>query len=335
MTKTTRNLALLAIVALIAAGCTTLLNTQADFWADQAEQIARDCPAAGEFARQARQAADDAAGATAGVAQANLETEAMREQLQRELEQAESALLHIQIEGNAIDKAIIIKDNNQESDDIARVNWRADWYQRRANCLSAGGRSAECEATSEFGGEARVHHCETASDCEQQSQMFRMSGRMAQDNDRPALEEMLIENRTKIFEAEARVAAARINLENYSKSSSNLEQTRRTQNQQGATEYATTAENAYQEAQRIAAEQCGEGAALQDAPPNPSLPSGEYPQDILNSQPMGLPGGPAPLVCPVACAAITTAWCTFNCLSSPGDPPQCGQCAFCTSQGCP
>jgi hypothetical protein len=92
----------------------------------------------------------------------------------------------------------------------------------------------------------------------------------------------------------------------------------RTQNQQQATDYATTAENAYHEAQRIAAEQCGDGAALQDAPPQPNVPSGAYPQDILNSQSMGLPalpGGPAPLACcsTNAACAICTGGCPAFC----------------------
>ncbi len=317
MTKTTRNLSLLAAFSIIVAGCTTLLNTQANSWADQAEQIARSCPAASQYARQARQAANSMTEAAAAAAQENLEAEATREQLQRELEQAESAARNIRLEEIATRKAIRLLDGTQRStqDDIANMNWRGEWYQRRANCMSAGGSSANCEPQSDFGGDTWSAGCSTATHCEGDSQEFRMTGRMLQDYDRPALEAMAArdETGTRGQEASIRVDDARLALERFNRSTSI-----RTQNQQQATDYATTAENAYHEAQRIAAEQCGDGAALQDAPPQPNVPSGAYPQDILNSQSMGLPalpGGPAPLACcsTNAACAICTGGCPAFC----------------------
>jgi len=330
MTKNNRNLALLAVISIIVAGCTTLLNTQADFWADQAEKIARDCPAAGEYARQARQAADDAAGATASVAQANLETEAAREQLQRELEQAQSALDNISSEIRAIEVALLVVDNSP-SERQRNIDFRqrdAEWLQRRANCLAAGGASDSCELELVVDDTPYRATCRTPAQCEREAEESRMIARMAQDNDRPTLEAMLADARDRKEAAQRRLADARSALDDFNKSTSP-----RTQDQQAATEYAATAENAFHEAQRIAAEQCGEGAALQDAPPKPSLPSGDYPQDILNSQGMGLPSGPAPLACPASCAGITQAWCSSNCSVFIG--PQCSLCPFCAAQGCP
>ena len=330
MIKITRNLALFTVFSIIVAGCTTLLNTQADFWADQAEQIARNCPAAGEYARQARQAADDAAGATASVAQANLETEAAREQLQRELEQAESALDNISLEKSAIGLALRIVDGSP-SERQYNINVRqrmAEWLQRRANCLATGGSSDSCELETYFESNNYRASCNTATACEREAEYSRMAARMVQDNDRSALEAMLADARDREVEARKRKDDAQLALDDFNKSTSP-----RTQDQNAATEYAAAAENAYHEAQRIAAEQCGEGAALQDAPPKPSLPSGDYPQDILNSQGMGLPGGPAPLACPASCAGITQAWCSINCSVFIG--PQCSLCPICAAQGGP
>lgn len=85
------------------------------------------------------------------------------------------------------------------------------------------------------------------------------------------------------------------------------------------------------EAQKVAYEKCE--MATSEAINPPAIPDGVYNQDILNSQSIGLPGGPAPLVCPASCAGITQAWCSSNCSVFIG--PLCSQCPVCAAQGCP
>ena len=91
------------------------------------------------------------------------------------------------------------------------------------------------------------------------------------------------------------------------------------------------------EAQEVAFEKCA--LATSEAINPPATPDGVYNQDIFNSQSiglpgrsMGLPGGPAPLACPVSCAGITQSFCSTLCSAPVG---ACAQCAFCASQGCP
>lgn len=322
MTKTTRNLALLAALSIIVAGCTTLLNTQADFWADQAEQIARNCPAASTQARAARAAADAAAAESTAPADAASARAAARDELVRNLARANTAWDNV--------TAITTAANSQRLADClalptssptiggVNVNPRENMINQleqeqaecgqRAACLERGHTSAECGVNACFGLGAetcrlreRIGGLE-ANFCRRGQPPDADSIRSYQDGVRQAKEDL----------TNAKNALADFDEETSRLSSAAAAAGRGTII--GAS-YPEQAQAAYQEAQRIAAEQCGEGAALQEAPPNPSLPSGEYPQDILNSQPMGLPGGPAPLACcstnPIC--AICTGGCPAFC----------------------
>lgn len=293
MTKTTRNLALLAAFSIFVAGCTTLLNTQADFWADQAEQIARNCPAASTQARAARAAADAAAAESTAPADAASARAAARDELVRNLAQAQDA-----------------------SDNASSIAFAAQ-SQYLADCLALPTSVPGVEGVGFNPRQNRINQLEQAQAlCERDgtcpATVYEHIANFCRRGQQPDTETIRSYNDAARQADEAKVAAA-INLREFDEETSRLSPTR-----EGTTVTGTSpterAQTAYQEAQRIAAEQCGEGAALQESPPNPSLPSGEYPQDILNSQSMGLPalpGGPAPLAC---CSTNPTcAICTGGC----------------------
>jgi len=95
----------------------------------------------------------------------------------------------------------------------------------------------------------------------------------------------------------------------------------------------TNAIAAYEEAQKIAAEQCGEGAALKDVPAEPKTAAGGFPQDVFNSQSMGVGASPVGPTCPGSCSAIQSQCNVMtHCTGSPGDDAQCLQCSSCAAQ---
>jgi hypothetical protein len=393
MTKTTRNLALLAAFAIFVAGCTTLLNTQADSWADQAEQIARNCPAAAEKAAEARQAANKAAdlgNRLANIQRTSAELESARDRLKSawgagdgdvsaqdrirsqfvgaKLEAAQnrayaemlrnqcatrSATESCTDEANSWDARALEKEQRANEllfgdpdDDRRSVQHYADqsaacarnaerWRQHQGNGSPAG---LEYCGTTDYDSNGHVipgsyRQCQSASDCSEAAENEARWGR-EHEAEYAAQRAETNSRREQAIQAANDIVALRMSLNRQRGELYDLIATEGKRRPDEAAdvlgqpgnyalmeagivqglveELSNKSHEALLESQRIAAEQCGEGAALQEAPPNPSLPSGEYPQDILNSQPMGLPGGPAPLAC---------------CSTNP-------MCAICTG-GCP
>lgn len=315
MTKTTRNLALLGAFSIFVAGCMTLENTQADFWADQAEQIARNCPAASTQAQAARAWAGGTAAESTAPADAASARAAARDELVRNLAQAEVAhknayIVNAAANSDALKECLALPTtsavgNINRQHDIEKLEQWETQCGQRADCLERGRPNSQCDpyACSGLGANGsrefeRIHGL--------QAELCRRG--------QPIDPATLRSYSDALIRAGQQLRAAQSALSDFDAETSRQTPANES-NAVSGTSNAHRAQTAYQEAQRIAAEQCGEGAALQEAPPNPSLPSGEYPQDILNSQPMGLPallGGPAPLAC---------------CSTNP-------MCAICTG-GCP
>lgn len=323
MTKTTRNLALLAAFSIIVTGCMTLENTQADFWADQAEQIARNCPAASTQAQAARAAAGGTAAPSTAPADAASARAAARDELVRNLAQAEAAhknayIVNAAANSDALKECLALPttsttsavgDVNLRQHEINKLEqWKTTCGQR-ADCLERGRPNSQCDP----------YAC-SGLNADGSREFERIHGLQAElcRRGQPIDPATLNSYSDALTQAGQQLRAAQSALINFDAETSRQTPANES-NAVSGTSNAHRAQTAYQEAQRIAAEQCGEGAALQEAPPNPSLPSGEYPQDILNSQPMGLPalpGGPAPLACcstdPMC--AICTGGCPTFCL---------------------
>lgn len=336
------------VMTLAMSGCTTLLNEQAAAAAKDAENIARGCPAAAEKAAECREAAE----AMETLQNNYLEFQSVGEDIagvRRELADLRSQL-------DALD-AQLANENYRTDADTARMQQEASDYDADAATLAAyerresvdlGDAHAKCAHTDDFfgcwdliGSPDTITVCSYPADCRHKAAQTRLAlqntphiNELNTQRDQIESEIRRAQTRLQILHDEyKRLNTEIIGYENENNSEREMANQAPAIVQQRMTELNETAQQARAEAQRIAAEQCGEGAALQDAPPKPSLPSGDYPQDILNSQGMGLPGGPAPLACPISCAGITQAWCSSNCSVFIG--PQCGLCPFCAAQGCP
>ena len=326
-----RNLLILfavIVMTLAMSGCTTLLNEQAAAAAKDAENIARGCPAAAEKAAECREAAQ----AMETLQKNYLEFQSVGDGFADVRRQ----LADLQSQKDAID--VQIAHENYLTDE------RMESLQREARDYSHDAAIyRESEESDTLDPRSRedmgvVTDCSSSNDCSRKAAQNLLTLR-----DTPLLSD-LNDRKDQINREIQRLNSQLHNLEyeygrlyteitGYEKNSEReMANQAPSRVQQRMTELNETAQQARAEAQRIAAEQCGEGAALQDAPPKPSLPSGDYPQDILNSQGMGLPSGPAPFACPISCAGITQAWCSSFC-SVPIGP--CAQCAFCAAQGCP
>ena len=378
MTKTTRNLALLAAFSIIVAGCTTLLNTQANSWADQAEQIARNCPAAAEKAAEARRAANKAADITSKIGAldgmrdhitqldnrinslwqdartrgyveapdpATITPEVREQRLSTALTMRESAdkcrRMDASCEGctdaaicagmadywersarraeiaagmvvpeelfNAQERFGIVRDQREEAAACRRnaERWRdhgwqtpgapagleaCDVYDRDTGNRHECHGLAECQAEAEGLEEAANGNEAWASGAGGRADQLREQLLQA----RHQRDQILIAFREKRSALLDEISAAGIAVPEIGGES--LE-TPAAAVQQWVEGLGAQSQGALNETRRISSEQCGEGAALKDAPPQPSTVSGDYPQDILNSQPMGLPVGPAPLAC--------------------------------------
>jgi len=402
---------LIAFLALISSGCTILLNTQANYYAEQAEQAARNCPAAAEKAAEARQAANMAANMTDKITALQamgdriMQLEAQRNKLWDQATQrgyfetnpgtrtAEERDQALETADHFFSQAALCKNMDPSCDgctDPASCEARAQYAQNsglaaeeRAGLLGesyieqniylnnqmANACSKNAKLWEQWGpriltsadepaglekctvavydsssDEFSYHECRGVVECQARAQEFHdaaASNETARDPARELIREQLRQNKNEsellndAFSVakkellDALQAAGIQDVPNFENSSSLPV----AQVQQWLEAMATQSQNALNEVQRIAAEQCGEGIALKDAPVAPSPPSGEYPQDIYGSQQMGLPtAGPAPLVCPASCAGTTQAWCTFTC-SVPVGP--CALCPVCAAQGCP
>lgn len=387
MTKTTRNLALLAVFSIIVAGCTTLLNTQANSWADQAEQIARNCPAAAEKAAEARQAANQAAELSNRLNNINrIETalasatsrldsiwqDAVRKGYATDTRDLDSFLsnkrkayldreyadaLRRRPGGAGGDEAYIKeieagaleaeKGANQKlfgvsSDEHRRKSERcarnAEKWKDHGGQPGTPDGMEDCSTrtfdpnAANTGAWGSAHQCASASECSLQAVNSAQQGATAEaDHELAALREQANRAAMDVIQLGSELAMEQLwlrdlmdDMEEDSGITGSNTWTGENPVQLVADTQAITeklnkkAQRALLEAQQVAAEQCGEGAALQDAPPIPSLPSGAYPQDILNSQSMGLPalpGGPAPLACcsTNAACAICTGGCPAFC----------------------
>lgn len=381
MTKTTRNLALLAAFSIIVAGCTTLLNTQADSWADQAEDVARNCPAAGEKAAEARQAANQAAELSnrlnninrieTALASATSRLESIWQDAARKgyatntkdldsflsnkrkaySDREYAAALRRRPGGAGGDEAYIkeIEAGALEAENKANKKLfgeSPDEYRRGSERCSRNaekwkehgaqpGTPVDLEdcLTSTFdpnvGAYVNRHQCASASECSLRAGDYaRFVAEAEADHELAALREQANRAAMDIIQLGSELAMQQqwlrgVMEDMYEDTGMTGSSTWTGENpvqlvadtQAYIEKFNKKAQRALLEAQQVAAEQCGEGAALQEAPPNPSLPSGEYPQDILNSQSMGLPGGPAPLACcstnPIC--AICTGGCPAFC----------------------
>ena len=379
MTKTTRNLALLAVFSIIVAGCTTLLNTQADSWADQAEQIARNCPAAAEKAAEARQAANQAAELSNWLDKINrIETalasatsrlesiwqEAVRKGYEKDTSNLDSFLGNksraytwgIGMDRPPIDdreaehqkwlKAEALK-AEQRADaklfGISADEWRLKsercdrnaekWKEHGAQPGTPDGLE-ECRKrtfdpnAANTGAWGSTHECASASECslaavdaakeEQEARADHELAALRDQANRAAMDVIQLSTELNMQRQWIRDLMEDSGMEGSSTWTGD-NPVQLVADVQAITEKLNKkAQRALLEAQQVAAEQCGEGAALQEAPPIPILPSGGYPQDILNSQSMGLPalpGGPAPLACcsTNAACAICTGGCPAFC----------------------
>ena len=332
-----RNFSILfaALVMTIAmSGCTTLLNEQAAAAAKDAENIARGCPAAAEKAAECRKA-----------------VEAM--------DKLQQSWLLFQADAESIADVRRELANLQSRKDFNDRQRETDSYRADVNIITdphdASEYDADARALAEYDREVlsglstppdQLTRCSSAADCREKAAQVRLAHQHVDElnNQRDLIDYEIREAETRLhglimgykqlyFEI---TGSSELPLSSgWGEISQETAMADRVPKlvQQRMTELNETVQQARAEAQRIAAEQCGEGAALKDAPPKPSPPSGDYPQDILNSQGMGLPGGPAPLACPASCAGITQAWCSSNCSVFIG--PQCSLCPTCAAQGCP
>lgn len=323
-----RNFSILfaALVMTIAmSGCTTLLNEQAAAAAKDAENIARGCPAAAEKAAECREAAE-----AMDILQKNwLEFQSVGE----DIAGVRRELADLQSQKDAID--VQIAHENYLTDE------RIESLQREAHNYDLDAKTWHDYSEADMVPEQSDLHtdCGSQADCRHKAALARLvlrdTPRLSDLNDRKDQINREIQRlNSQLHNLEYEYGRLYTEITGYEKNSEReMANQAPSRVQQRMTELNEAAQQARAEVQRIAAEQCGEGAALQDAPPKPGLPSGDYPQDILNSQGMGLPGGPAPLACPISCAGITQAWCSSNCSVFIG--PQCGLCPFCAAQGCP
>jgi len=329
------------VMTLAVSGCTTLLNTQAAAAAKDAENIARGCPAAAEKAAECRRAAQ----AMDTLQNNYLEFQSVGEDIagvRRELADMQSQL-------DALDVQIANK-NYRTDEDTARMQQEASDYD-----FDASQYQVPCDGLQDCQSRPAPRtncHYNDEADCRHKAAQTRLAlqntphlddlndqrGNIRRDMQRTEERlEMLRTEHLRLFKditGNTVGAGGGLSEEGFDEWMANQAPSI-VQNRM--TELNETAQQARAEVQRIAAEQCGEGAALKDAPPKPSPPSGDYPQDILNSQSIGLPGptplpGPAPLVCPSSCAGITQTWCSIYCSAPVGT---CAMCAFCAAQGCP
>lgn len=405
MKKQFNRFALFAAFSAIVAGCTTLLNTQANFAADQAEQIARNCPVAGEKAAEARQAANKAenlSNSLNNLANTSRDLQAARDRfdaswavvdshnkrgryLGKRLEAAQERdaagacrqgrcgecwaptnvdqcvpvanrhdAMAVEFEGQADDLLFYNPDNISETIrsyelTSARCSRNADKWRQHAGRAGTPDGLEDCFVNRiEADGVTRGSQCQGSTACAAQAENEARWGReyaaeaeatrsehnaQREQAQRAAADYVglkLTSNR-QVYELRELIRA-----EGREPPEQNSQVTAFTTIVQELVEgLSRKSQEALAEARQVAAEQCGEGVAATNAPPEPPPMPGGYQQDIYNSQSLGLPGGPAPLVCPASCLTITTSWCSTNCLSSPGDPPSCTLCGYCASQGCP
>ena len=313
-------IAILLIAPAYLAGCTTLDATQADFWADKAEEIARDCPAASTQARTARAAAAGAAAQSTAPADAASARAVARDELVRNLAQARAAWDNASATIDAANSQNLANclalptssptigggNVNPRENRINQMEQEQAECGQRAACLERGNTSAECGVNACFGLDAET--CRLRERWAVQEANFCRRGQ-------PLDEDTIKSHQDAARQASRALGEATNALAEFDQETSRLSAT---EGGQGTlvpgqatmvTSYPEQAQTAYLEAQRIAAEQCGEGATGANTPPIPAPIPGSYPQDVYDSQAIPLrsssPGGPACCSTDSSCAICT------------------------------